>query len=72
MSEIIVVENEKDLLKVLIIIVQKLDPDIVAGWDIEQSSLSYIGERFAVYHDVSIFDLLSRCPHNMNNLINIL
>ncbi|EAR97516.2 DNA polymerase type-B family protein (macronuclear) [Tetrahymena thermophila SB210] len=70
-SEIIVVENEEDLIQVFIIITQKIDPDIFGGWDMEKSSLNYLGQRCQIL-GIQLFELLSRCPSNINKLIQVL
>ncbi|KAL4478783.1 hypothetical protein ABPG73_001998 [Tetrahymena malaccensis] len=70
-SEIIVVEKEEDLIQVFIIITQKIDPDIFGGWDMEKSSLNYLGQRCQIL-GIQLFELLSRCPSNINKLIQVL
>ncbi|EGR33649.1 hypothetical protein IMG5_047210 [Ichthyophthirius multifiliis] len=70
-SEILIVRSETDLIKLLILIVQKIDPDILCGWDTEQQSLGYIIQRCETL-GIQISDYLSRCPSNIIDLLNVL
>lgn len=49
-TDIIVVSSEEYLLRLLTLLIIKLDPDIIGGWDQEIGSLSYVAKRADEYH----------------------
>ncbi|CAA7265792.1 unnamed protein product [Cyclocybe aegerita] len=54
-------DTELDLLNGLVDLVVDLDPDILAGWDLQLSSWGYLESRGQTY-GISISDLVSRAP----------
>ncbi|KAI9460572.1 hypothetical protein BJY52DRAFT_1203789 [Lactarius psammicola] len=56
-----IVATELDLLNTAIDLVLNLDPDIIAGWEIQNSSWGYLGARGSQY-GLDIGELISRAP----------
>jgi len=60
-NDIIIVKNEKNLIKTVILMIFKLDPDILAGFDMEKKSLYYLAKR-AWDNDIDFLSYISRAP----------
>ncbi|KAH9178730.1 hypothetical protein EDB89DRAFT_2111621 [Lactarius sanguifluus] len=56
-----IVATELDLLNAAIDLVLDLDPDIIAGWEIQSSSWGYLGARGSQY-GLDVEELISRAP----------
>lgn len=56
-----VVTTEAALLDAFVEAVRNLDPDIIAGWEVQKGSLGYLCERAATM-DRNILRLISRSP----------
>lgn len=58
-TDIFIVKNELNLLRLLTLLVILTDPDLVGGWDLERASISYIVHRSNEY-DIDILTDISR------------
>ncbi|KAH9049339.1 hypothetical protein EDB84DRAFT_1556197 [Lactarius hengduanensis] len=56
-----IIATELDLLNAAIDLVLDLDPDIIAGWEIQSSSWGYLGARGSQY-GLDVGELISRAP----------
>jgi len=70
-NDIFVVENEESLIFTFILLVFKLDPDIVAGYDIEKGSLTYLAQR-AWQKNIDIMNFMSRSPKDLESLFELI
>ncbi|KAH9081664.1 hypothetical protein EDB83DRAFT_2502933 [Lactarius deliciosus] len=59
-----IVATELDLLNAAIDLVLELDPDIIAGWEVQSSSWGYLGARGS-QNGLDVEDLISRAPGRM-------
>ncbi|KRX05340.1 Ribonuclease H-like domain [Pseudocohnilembus persalinus] len=66
-DEILVVENEINLIFMLILIIIKIDPDLIGGFDVETKSLFYIQER-AKQYDIDFIGLIGRSPSDLGQV----
>jgi DNA polymerase elongation subunit (family B) len=66
-----VVENEANLLMTFILLVQKTDPDIICGYDLEKKSLSYVAQR-CWNKGIDLNNLISRSPSDLDLIFDVL
>lgn len=64
-NDILVVRSEDDLLALFILLVFKIDPDIVASYDVEKTSLNYLATR-SWGKNIDIFNFISRSPKDID------
>lgn len=54
-----VVPSELDLLNRLIDVIVEIDPDILAGWEVQAASWGYLSARANIYGTWAIYTLVS-------------
>ena len=60
-------DSELDLIIALVSLVEYIDPDILSGWELHNSSWGYIIERASIKHQMNLLLKLSRVFSKQNN-----
>lgn len=68
-NDIIVVKDELSLIYTYILMIFKIDPDIIGGYDMEQRSLYYLARRAWVY-EIDILGNIGRSPPDLDGIFD--
>lgn len=70
-DDVLIVPNEKELIKALVYTIVALDPDVICCWDTEKGALDYLSRR-SQYHGILLEDSIKRLGrdifHRLGNI----
>lgn len=61
-------KSEIELINTFILLIMKLDPDIIAGYDCEKASLFYFAYRCWTL-GIDVMNHISRSPNNLEEIL---
>lgn len=65
-AKVFVFDTEEEMVTYLLGLVERFDPDILSGYEVNASSWGYLIERFRVVHDINLCAELSRSTFKSN------